>query len=1053
MYVLLCGFCYLLLIEFAIIIVIFFKHVPRYIENHKAINKLAMLFQLLNNLFYFYPGLKELSFKGVCALVESDKGIQQELWILFVFFLQVNLGAFLTKRLKNGGLGNKAVVLKLMHRINGVIMYLLTKFRFWDVFRENYFDSEKAVYYSAFLMYSVALLSVYIYFYFVFWRVKNFNFDGPYLVNSLQNNAYLREVLVNIENGDFEIPKQSAQIELKSREASGEGNRNEMNLFKKKEAETTDRDNFFNESINGASAKKRPTEVVGQGELCEDKAAQLKAVQLKSRMKSANPSEMCWTMIENKIFDVSSLNHPRGLFLYRHIRFADITLQIFRLKSLKYESAQSVNVRKLRGDEISRGYYLLEDKCLGFIDTNQGLIFNDTPDLKHFMLLRAKSKKSQNLLRNRAFRSNMKRSRRPSSDPQRFCISSQRTQESQLNSSALTGMSVFSRHSASSRVVAKEGNLLEFLDREMKLTKYVHNWRVVDTQSIGSSLSIQYIKNIKENFFLNLKNYWFKNLGKYYLAKWSTRKQYFYVCNALHPKYLARKYLSLASSDLGILNYLFARMGRPEQALVSNYLGFNFSEIKSEFTASLLTRDDPGKDGTLKLFWERMNEHKHSICMKSHASSDLSHEHFQIEAAQRGPQQTRGSGGGQFGFRAADELTGQLETIAEEKYPPKNRYLGLLLRASPDDSRFAFESQPRFDVSEHSPDHCSNLGTPFSHLVPLIKSPLNGGGLPDSQLVQLVSNLGLGINMQNFSDQSVFFVVKDFGILPIIDFLEMVLQIRIKHLKKIISVCEGSAGSDLNISCFKISEEKCQGIKDLISRQLSGTRANLDFSALSLECFDDEYLLSFANLPQFSLYWEISRSFKEKNLSGLLSRGKGRKRDDAAQLGALLGLRIIDEFQVVDSLIRDLLVDLVEQSSTQNGINQHLAECDQFTESLKSQRHLHSQWSDLSRSTKFRNQGNHFISNPNVERIGRNSMLRNVLICSESGLDGTIQSVPDSNVRVECKRLGSFQEIKTATFGVDGLELFEKVCFSGCDAWVNRVIKGVDLESVNVNVL
>ena len=131
----------------------------------------------------------------------------------------------------------------------------------------------------------------------------------------------------------------------------------------------------------------------------------------------------------------------------------------------------------------------------------------------------------------------------------------------------------------------------------------------------------------------------------------------------------------------------------------------------------------------------------------------------------------------------------------------------------------------------------------------------------------------------------------------------------------------------------------------------------------------------------------------------------------------------------------------------------HLAECDQFTISMRSQNNLHSQWSELSTSTKMRNQGNHFISNANIERVGRNSMLKNVLISSKSDFIDIVQNIPGSNVRVQNEKISNFKDVKEAVFGINGMGMFDRVCFSGNDTWVNQVMKGVNSEDVDVKVL
>ena len=1001
---------------------------------------------------FFYPKVNPKSVAGALALMNRNKGVQREVWILSIMFLQLSLGSFLFKKMRNGEYGKKVFILQFFHRVNGMFTYLLTKFRFWCFMRDHYFESMKAMYYSCFLIYLTVLISVYAYLYFVYWRVTNLNFDDALLINSMNNNLYLKEVLMNIENGDFEIPKNHRDINVNNIFKKDAKEFLKKNLFKKKKKRNNDHEKFFIDNENNYNQNESNEQSVTQ-----DNSEKLENVSINlDNQKLGNPTKMLWVMIENKIYDIRCFNHSRGVFLFNHILFSDLTLKMYKRKSLKFEFENNCFIRKLRGDEISRGYYLLKEKCLGFIDTNQNLIFRDTPDLREFTLSRAKSKKHQNLLNNRFFRSNMKKrnSRNPKNDHRSFHSQRLGLADS-MNVSALTNHSMLSKHTLNSNIVTKNGNQLEFLDRQKKLTEYVNNWRLVHSQKISNSFSIHFIKNIKENFFLNLKNYWLRNLGKYYLCKWGNKRRFYYVCNALHPKYLARKYLSFASSDIGILNYLFVKMGRIEQILVGNYLGLKFHKVKKAFEKELMNLNTPEDTNTLKIFWEHLRQKEDSLLIKSQFSSDLSHENLKTsEQREEIKMDTNIPQADMYRVQAEQNGKEMLETINEERFYPKNKMLNLVCNLGPVKPEFTHEPMINNLLSHLSPDHCSNLGTPFSHLVPLIRSPLNGSTPPNSQLVKLLSNLGLGINLQNFSDQNVLFVVKDYGILPILDLLELILQVRIKHLKKILSVLESNCQfNNSEISCYKINEEKCQKIKKLIKKH-STQAINLEFSAFSLECFDEEYLFTFANMPQFNLYWEMSDSFGQKCSMQLApSNIKRAKRAKLEDIGSLLGLQIINEFQVVDTVVRDLLMDFVEQSSNQKGVIDNLPECDQFTLSLKSKQDVHSQWSELSSSTRVRDQGHQLISNANIERLGRNSMLKNVCVASSSDYADTLQQIGSSVVTVQKGKARRFKDVKEAVFGVSGIGVYDKVCFSGSDAWVNRVMKGAQNEDVTLRVL
>ncbi len=73
-----------------------------------------------------------------------------------------------------------------------------------------------------------------------------------------------------------------------------------------------------------------------------------------------------WTVIENKVYDVSNLNHPLGKFILEEINQKDVTLQFYGLKSLKVTNSQN-ETRNLQHGHSYRSLNLIKNQCIGIL--------------------------------------------------------------------------------------------------------------------------------------------------------------------------------------------------------------------------------------------------------------------------------------------------------------------------------------------------------------------------------------------------------------------------------------------------------------------------------------------------------------------------------------------------------------------------------------------------------------------------------------------------------------------------------------------------------------
>ena len=702
---------------------------------------------------------------------------------------------------------------------------------------------------------------------------------------------------------------------------------------------------------------------------------------------------------------------------------------MYGLKNLKVRRTGKEFMRPLGVSRASQIYHLLKERCIGFIDTNQGLIIKDNSRLSRFKTLKSEAEDAPE---NASFQinfntynsgHNMSMISEGNTVYESFIKTSQINNDLTLqhsflknpyplqpktnnlpapksvyNFSTLSVMSDGSKIPTKMIGITEEGHFLDYLDKEMKVNRYTQNWQPEGRLKFSTKLSVNFVSNVDASVFLNLKNYWFKNLGKYFLAKRGNQRQFYYVCLSMHPKYLLRKYLSFMGAEVGVLRNLGQRMGQQTQEMIYKCAGIDISVLLK----SLQERDD------------RLARNQKSSETKTTSSLE----------------------------NIVNKLPEKLISITKAK---KN---SLLILSSQNKSALCDST---WDQRVTFPDSLPNLGVPFSHLLPLVETPENQVNssiniFSKSKSFDLKSGLGLGLNLNNFSNKRISILAKDFGIIAILDLLELILQVRIKHLKEILRQLE-VRGELINYKDKLEGQTRWSSIKRRIQSKvyselpkLIGSKDRIECSFTSLECFDDEYLLAFSNMPKICLYWELSRHATKSDIASF----------------EIIGLQTLQEFQIIDNEISKIGLEFELETKSCNSYCFQQSQDSNLSEKSKSD----SQYSDSNSSTKEENIKENSIESEDVKylddeytlkRYVNNSILSSVVINTKENI-GNFFTEKKGKFEIINERVRRVEQVEQR-FKQMGQGNVEKLYLTGKKKFVNQMLKKCRLGGENVIVL
>ena len=852
-YLLVYAFFFMFVIEISMLIVFFFKQNRSYVANHMTLNFFCMLGQTINNIVY-YVKKDEFSIK--------DYSLWYECVIFLLFGVQLYLGHVLNQKLLSRVLVKKIFVLRLLHRLCGVTIYLGTKTHIFLINFFLFYNNHTNLFYILTAVGVSFYVALYLLFFLCLLDVRHYQFDGPYLKDTSKEASAFREMLRNIENGDFEppnlresfvmaadniednfkvlknspvedytqIPTETNELPLKCPHSGiktsdldlelNEDPRCPRNVNKEPNGKY-----MLSDALTESSERGRRDELFFGGKM----NTKVNILQPEAEEDIENPlgrdadhlvnPVFPWFMLEDKIFDLRNLRHPKGMYILYGLVYKDITREMYGLKSMRFENKNEKYVKNLRHAHVNRTYHLIKEHCIGSIDTNKNLIVRD---------------------KNRDALAKIKKDLRVEKRKMSEKRASLRDDERSINSGNLSRSSYGSRRSLESVGVSSTRNFMEYYDQSGMQNVYSSSWRVHSAASLGTRMSVHFVYSKEGEYLLNMKNYWFRNFGKYYLLKLGDQKQFYYICMASHPKYLARKYLNYALSDCTLLNLLFLRADGFSQDLMERYLGINLLEIAGQYRQKFVG----------------------SEMLLANAESDNA---LQV-------------------LNSILPSGAKLGTATPKKIQ--------LLEAAFDLCR---------ETENETPDEISTLDTPMSQYIPLIESPMNRVSktlniLKKSKEFELKSGLGLGLNLSSFTSKKVLFVAKDSGIIPLLDFIETILQLRVMQVERLarqmkLSRNEKTTFADMEDELelrLKFVRMKVDEMKDRLG--IPGLYS--DFTKETVRPFDEEYAMSFPNHPEFRIYWQLSSSALAESATQAVFY--------------TLGLTALKEFELVDALARKL---------------------------------------------------------------------------------------------------------------------------------------------------
>ena len=921
-YLLIYAFFFLFVIEISMVIVFFFKQNKSYIANHMTLNFFCMLGQTINNIV-FYSKKKDFKIE--------DWSFWLEVGIFVFFILQIMLGNMLNKRLLNSKIVRKIFILRFLHRFSGVVIYLGTKTHIFLINYNMFYADHEAIFYILCGAGCLFYIFLYLGFFLCLLDVKHYEFNGPFLADTSKNGKALKEMLINIENGDFEPPNLRQSFEMKVEDFSI----GKKCPFQHPKSKGNDGDFFgkkFKQNLDILPTENNDDIEIGK---------------VKQSLSKVNPI-VPWFMLEDKIFDLRNLRHPKGLYVLHALAYRDITRELHGLKSMRFENKDQRYFRNLQHCHVNRTFHLIKNHCIGFIDTNKNLIIKD------------KSRKLLQQIKN---------------DLREHKNFIKENQEGQVTDEVVKGSVVSNSSYNSSGSTASGGmfgNFMNYLEKNSMKNKYSHSWVVHSKSELSNICRIDWIWTKNHNFLINMKNYWLKNFGKYFFLKTNDLKQYHYICMSAHPKYLARKYLTFSLSPDSVLNYQFIKMPAILQSMIKSYTGFNLLDMAVSYSDIFL----PGE------ILDAEENSNNSLTLLSSM------------------------------FEKKNTLKIETEPLVE--------YLN---------NSFVKDKSIFFET----PDEISSLDTPLSQFIPLITTPLNSVPLKKNiletdQEFDLKSGLGLGLNFGNFINKKVTFIVKNTGIVPILDFLEILLQVRILQLSNLMRERRRTKKEENSeLLEFKKIENRLNFVRQKVDefKEKAGVPGDpSDFTYDTIRPFDEEYLLTFSNRPQFRIYWEL-------NLTAM-----GNQKN----IYELLGLQILKEFEVVDALVDELSQTISDTDYIPSGI-QALDEEDEILET-EEENVKESETENEENVIRIDWEGNGFGSS-DVPKL-----LHKVVINTQDKFEDEFL-FNDKLVSVVNKDLNGVKQIVSEI----GATKVEKLILSGSDEFKSRVLKNSSIPLRYVNIL
>lgn len=341
--------------------------------------------------------------------------------LLGLEILQMFLGSKTNDRLFKTKLRRSIFVLGFLHRNAGKLLYILRKCQLaYYAFYYFKFNTSVSPYLIIILVYSLTFIFHTIaYIVFKTGEFSDRKHAWKFLINESKNKQAYSELLQGIKNDDH--------------------------------------DNSLTASISFVS------EITGLKEsLLEEK-------------------EVKWVLIENRVYDITNIRHPKGNFIFSHIYGKDITREINGLKTMRFSDPVKRYTINLTHKHVPITFKCLANNCIGELDYS-GMITDTIND--NGPLLNENS-------------------------------------EMTIQLSYLVRKFRFAN--------------LQFIKRQFY-------WTIDNAFEFDENYKIIFCYKSEKDFVVNLSSYWLYDVGKYFLIKRDDdKKDYMYPILSLSPFYLKLK--------------------------------------------------------------------------------------------------------------------------------------------------------------------------------------------------------------------------------------------------------------------------------------------------------------------------------------------------------------------------------------------------------------------------------------------------------------------------------------------------------------------------------
>lgn len=240
--------------------------------------------------------------------------------------VQLALGGMLNKKLQSEKLVKGIFILRFLHKNWGRLIYLVTKYQI-AVYTVNFlWDSSVSPVIFLSLLFGLTVIT-----HVTLWILLKAHCSedievSEYLINNSPKAQEYSDLLRNIDAGEFD----------------------------------------------------HGSEIITLNEMRSDTQVH----NINSELVINTSSEIDWVIIEDKVFDITGLRHPKGNYILKAIKFHDITREIYGLKGWRFSSDDYVKVSKHR--HVARTFDFLKQHCIGEL-LPSGLIVSGTGSSKMSM--------------------------------------------------------------------------------------------------------------------------------------------------------------------------------------------------------------------------------------------------------------------------------------------------------------------------------------------------------------------------------------------------------------------------------------------------------------------------------------------------------------------------------------------------------------------------------------------------------------------------------------------------------------------------------------------